>query len=43
MLRFPKPDPTQTPEKNKFFKGLINALIICTPFWLAVVYLIWRW
>lgn len=43
MFKLPKPRDEFIPEKNKFFKGLTNALIICIPFWLGLAYLIWRW
>jgi hypothetical protein len=30
-------------EKNRFFTGIINALIICLPFWMIIAYIIYRW
>lgn len=43
LIRFPKPRNEYIPEENNFFKGVINALIICIPFWLFVVYIVSRW
>lgn len=43
MLKLPKPRKEFVPEKNPFFKGMINGLIICIPIWLFVAYLIWKW
>ncbi len=43
MHKLPKSRKEFVPEDNAFFKGMISGLIIVTPFWLAVAYLIWRW
>ena len=43
MSNLPKPRKEFVPEKNNFFKGVINGLIIVIPFWLGLAYLIWRW
>jgi hypothetical protein len=29
-------------EQNNFFKGVVNGLILCLPFWVFMAYVIWR-
>lgn len=38
MTYFPK--DSRDAEENKFFSGTINGLIVCIPFWMIVLWLI---